>query len=379
MVQNYFFLEKKIMRVYIGATRQNDGKTVVSLGLLAALGKRVKSIGYIKPVGQQFLNIDGKKIDKDVVLMSKIYNLKDNLTDMSPVAIPRGFTENYINHPEQKELRNKVIKRFRTVARGKDVVIIEGTGHAGVGSVFDLSNAKVAKLCRSKVIMVCPGGVGRPIDEIFLNKALFDQKGVSLLGVIINKVRKDKFDKVNELVRKSLTARGIEVLGVIPFEPLLSTPTIGEILQAIGGKLLSSGKKRIGEQAGRYVIGAMPPSTAFDYFNKRYLLITPGNREDLILAAISHSLADDGTEVLLTGIIITGGILPHQNILNLIKKTGFPLIAVNDDTYTTTSKITNLSFKIKPEDRGKAIKIQAMIEKYVDIDKVFSLLQQDRR
>ncbi|HDL64317.1 MAG TPA: hypothetical protein ENH12_02890, partial [Proteobacteria bacterium] len=101
------------MRVYIGATRQNDGKTVVSLGLLAALGKRVKSIGYIKPVGQQFLNIDGKKIDKDVVLMSKIYNLKDNLTDMSPVAIPRGFTENYINHPEQKELRNKVIKRFR--------------------------------------------------------------------------------------------------------------------------------------------------------------------------------------------------------------------------------------------------------------------------
>ena len=88
------------MRVYIGATRQNDGKTVVSLGLLAALGKRVKSIGYIKPVGQQFLNIDGKKIDKDVVLMSKIYNLKDNLTDMSPVAIDRKSTRLNSSHTD---------------------------------------------------------------------------------------------------------------------------------------------------------------------------------------------------------------------------------------------------------------------------------------
>lgn len=366
------------MRVYIGATRQNDGKTVVALGLLAALGKRVKSIGYIKPVGQQFLNINGEKIDKDVVLMAGVYPLKDKLSDMSPVAIPRGFTRNYINHPDQKKHRNRIIKSFHTVARNKDIVLIEGTGHAGVGSVFDLSNAKVAKLCRSKVIMVCPGGVGRPIDEIFLNKALFDQRGVTLLGVIINKVRKDEYDKVNELVRKSLHSRRIEVLGVIPFEPLLSTPTIGEILRTIGGKLIS-GANRLSEQAGRYVIGAMPPSTAFDYFKKRYLLITPGNREDLILAAISHSLADDGTETMLSGIIITGGLLPHQNILNLIKKTGFPLIAVGDDTYTTTSKITNLRFKIKPEDREKAIKIQAMVEKYVDIDKVFSLLQQNKR
>lgn len=365
------------MRAYIGATRQNDGKTVISLGLMEALGKRVKSVGYMKPVGQQFINIRGELIDKDVVLMAEIYNLKDKLSSMSPVAIPRGFTKDYINHPDRKQLRDKIIKSFHTIARDKDIVLIEGTGHAGVGSVFDLSNAKVAKICRAKVIMVSLGGVGRPIDEILLNKAMFDQKGVEILGVIINKVRKDKFDKVNTLVRKSLHARGIEVLGVIPFVPILSTPTMGEILRAIEGRLIS-GEKRLGVQAGRYVIGAMPPSTAFDYFKKRYLLITPGNREDIILAAISHSLADDKTEALLTGIIITGKIMPHQNILNLIKKTGFPLIAVDDDTYTTTSKITNLNFKIKPEDRTKVLKIQSLVERYVDIDKIFSLLQRNK-
>ncbi len=363
------------MRVYIGATRQNDGKTVVSLGLMHALSKRVKAIGYIKPVGQQFLNIKGEMIDKDVVLMRDIYDLKDKLSDMSPVAIPRGFTEEYINHPDKKKLRNKVIKSFNNVRRGKDIVLIEGTGHSGVGSVFDLSNARVAKLCRATVIMVSLGGVGRPIDEILLNKAMFDQKGVTLLGVIINKVRKDKYEKINTLVRKSLRSRGIPVLGVIPFDPVLSTPTIGEILRVIGGKLLA-GKDRLGVQAGKYVIGAMPAAAAFDYFDQRYLLITPGNREDIILAAISHSLADDATETYLTGIIITGGILPHKNILDLVKKTGFPLMAVDDDTYTTTSKITNLNFKIKPDDVEKVQEIQALIERYVDTDKIFKLLQQ---
>ncbi|MEA3505893.1 MAG: hypothetical protein U9R36_00120, partial [Elusimicrobiota bacterium] len=73
------------------------------------------------------------------------------------------------------------------------------------------------------------------------------------------------------------------------------------------------------------------------------------------------------------------GILPHYNILNLIKKTGFPLISVEDDTYTAASKITNLRFKIKPEDLKKTLEIQKLVEKYVDIDKVFSLLQQNKR
>ncbi len=362
------------MRIYVGATRQNDGKTVLSLGLFKALSQRLNSIGYIKPVGQQYLEIDNRKIDKDVVLMSGIYNLKDELADMSPIAIPRGFTENYINRPDQEKLHNKILTSFENVSRDKELTLIEGTGHAGVGSVFDLSNAEVARLLKAKVIMVALGGVGRPIDEILLNKAMFDQKGIEILGVIINKVKKNKYDKINRLVRKSLNSRGMEVLGVIPFDPVLSSPTVGEILRSIDGELIS-GEKQLDEQSGKYVIGAMPLSTAFDYFNGRYLLITPGNREDLMLASISHALADDKSDALLTGIILTGGILPHRNILNLIKKTDFPLIQVKDDTYTTASKITNLSFKIKPEDREKAREVQALIEEYVDVDKIFNLLK----
>ena len=362
------------LKVYIAATRQHDGKTVLSLGLMHALGQRVKSIGYIKPVGQQYLVIDNCMIDKDVVLMSRIYKLKDRLVDMSPIAVPRGFTEAYIMRPRKKALWGRVTKSFANVCRDKEMVLIEGTGHAGVGGVFDLSNAEVARLLGAKVILISLGGVGRPIDEILLNKAMFDQAGVEILGVIINKVKEDKFDKINTLVRKSLNSRGMEVLGVVPFDPILSNPTVGEIIREIDGKLLW-GRHKLNEQAGRYVVGAMPLATALDYFKGKYFLITPGNREDLILAALTQSLIGDQASSVLTGIVITGGILPHRNILELVKKTEFPLILVDDDTYSATSKIVSLNFKIKAEDTTKIKETQELIEKYVDVDRIFSLLK----
>jgi len=362
------------LRLYVGATRQNDGKTIVSLGLLNALGKRFSSLGYIKPVGQRYLEIDGNKIDKDVVLMEKIYNFPDRLPDMSPVAIPSGFTEEYIRSPYQRKIQAKVKKNYEKVAQGKDLVVIEGTGHAGVGSVFDLSNAQVAHLLGAKAIIVSLGGVGKPIDEIMLNKAMFDRHGVEIIGVIINKVLQDKYKKVDGLIRRSLKARGMRVLGVIPFDPVLSIPTLREIIWAIQGELIS-GEEHIDNQAGRYVVGAMPLSTALDYFQGRYLLITPGNREDLIMASLTHALTEDQTDTDLTGIILTGGIMPHPNILRLIKKTGYPLVAVDDDTYTISSKISKLQFKIKPESTIKIRETQKLIEKYVDIDLLISLLE----
>ena len=157
------------MNVYIAATRQNDGKTIVSLGLLSALRKFVKRVGYMKPVGQQYNIIAGKKIDKDAILMQKIFGLKSNLSHMSPIAIPPGFTENYILSGKRSVLINKIRSAYKHLSRTNDFILVEGTGHAGVGSVFDMSNSDVASLLGAKVVIVSCGGVGRPIDEIMLN------------------------------------------------------------------------------------------------------------------------------------------------------------------------------------------------------------------
>ena len=118
--------------IYIAATRQNDGKTIVSLGLLNALKKRIKKISYMKPVGQSFRVIKGQKIDKDAVLMQKIFSFKDNLKKMSPIAIPPGFTEDYILRGKRSVLIKKVISSYNHLLKTNDFVLIEGTGHAGV-------------------------------------------------------------------------------------------------------------------------------------------------------------------------------------------------------------------------------------------------------
>ena len=139
-------------------------------------------IGYIKPVGQRFVEIEGMQIDEDTMLMENTFHVQVPLADMSPIAIEPEFTRRYIEHANNDFLVKRLRNSFDRTAWEKDFVIIEGSGHAGVGSVFDLSNARVAKLLGAKVVIVSGGGIGKPIDELALNKALFDQEGVEIAG-----------------------------------------------------------------------------------------------------------------------------------------------------------------------------------------------------
>src|SRR2546422_10556200 len=187
-------------RIFIAATRQNDGKTTTALGLIAALQQHYPRVGYIKPVGQRFVEIAEQKIDEDIVLMDSVYQLNCPLVDMSPIAVEPDFTRKYLQSSNNDALVKTIQKAFDRVAWEKDFVLCEGSGHAGVGSVFDLSNAQVAKILDAKVIIVTQGGIGRPIDEVSLNQALFEKEGVEIIGVIVNKVMQGKVDYVTEFV-----------------------------------------------------------------------------------------------------------------------------------------------------------------------------------
>src|SRR5437762_3243064 len=188
-------------RVFIAATRQNDGKTTTSLGLLAALQKCHPRVGYIKPVGQRFVEVAEQKIDEDTVLMDGVYKLNCPLVDMSPIAIEPDFTRKYLQSSNYEALVKKIQKAFDRVAWEKDFVLCEGSGHAGVGSVFDLSNAQVANILEAKVIIVTQGGIGRPIDEVSLNQALFEKEGVEIIVVIVDKVLGPKVEYISDFAR----------------------------------------------------------------------------------------------------------------------------------------------------------------------------------
>ena len=363
------------MRVYVAATRQNDGKTITALGLLSAIGENFHNVGYIKPVGQQVKLIDGENIDKDANLMNEVFQIGGNLPDMSPVAIPRGFTEQYILDGNPEELRRKIQQAYLRASNNKEFMVIEGTGHAGVGSVIDLSNADVAKLLHAPVVLVTCGGIGRPIDEVMLNKALFDNAGAKLIGVVINKVMPEKYEKIEKLVRLGFEKHGINVLGVVPFNPKLSSPMIRQLLEDIKGELLC-GEKGLDQTVSKILVGAMPPHSALDYFHGDELLITPGNREDLILAAMSGCVIGISKAYCVKGIILTGGIMPNKTILKLVKKTNIPIILVNDNTYETAQKLNNLIVKIRPEDVDKIQEATKLIEKYVAIEHIIKNIKE---
>jgi len=358
-------------KIFVAATRQNEGKTVVSLGLIAHFSQQWK-VGYIKPIGQRYLEEQGYKVDEDSVLIERACGINCHLRDMSPIAVEKGFTESHIRG-EKKDLPERILNSFARVSQNRDLVVIEGTGHAGVGSVFDLSNATVARLLGAKVLLVSGGGIGRAIDEIVLNKALFEKEGAELLGVVVNKVFPEKYDKINQLLRKGLEKRGIKVWGVIPFHSLLTWPTLWQILEELGGEIVCGGDE-LDRMARKMVVGAMEPHHALSYFEDESLVITPGDREDIILAAISTLMVPHEGQKRLVGMVWTGGLIPHYTILELVKKCNLPVILVEHDTYTTASKINDLTVKIRPVDREKIQAVIKLVEDYLAMEILWEML-----
>ena len=273
-------------RLFIAATQQNDGKTTISLGLFGALRRALGRIGFIKPVGQRFVDVDGHKIDEDTVLIDQTYGIYAPLEAISPIAVEPDFTRRFIQQANSDILVKRIQNSFDRAAWEKDFVIVEGTGHAGVGSVFDLSNARVAHLLGAQAILITQGGIGRPIDEVALNAALFEKEGVKLAGVILNKVLPEKYDYVVDFARRGLERLGLELIGAVPADPVLSHPTLGQVSKAVKGDFINarSSSRRL---ARRVLIGDMGTGHLLTQLTPGTLVITPGDREDVVLAAVS--------------------------------------------------------------------------------------------
>lgn len=362
-------------RIFIAATLQNEGKTTFSIGLIAALKKRFKNIGFIKPIGQRYLVEQGFKVDEDSVLVDRVFDLGRGLKlkDLSPVAVEKGFTEKYIDGKAGRNYVKDILDSFKKISQNSDVVIIEGTGHAGVGSVFDLSNAAVAKLLGSRVILIAPGGIGRPIDEVMLNKSLFDREGVELAGVVVNKVLPQKYEKVEKYVRMGFEKKGISVLGILPYQRKLDLPTVREILEEIKIRLLC-GEENLDTTVDRILIGAMVVKDALKYIVDNSLIITAFDREDIIKAVTDLHKGKNGTRRNISGLILSGGIEPPEKTMKLLEESGIPTLLSEKDTYSVASQVHSMKVKIKPEDKNKIELIIKMVHKYSDMEKIIGSL-----
>ncbi len=354
-------------RIFIAATRMNDGKTTTSLALFSALRSFTNRVGFIKPVGQRFVEVEGHQIDEDSVLLNQIFDVGIPIRAMSPIAVHHNFTRDFLDDPtvNHSELINRMCRAFDRAAFDKDYIVIEGTGHAGVGAVFNLSNADVARRLNAKVIIVASGGIGRPVDEIALNKAVFEQAGVEIIGAIINKVVPDKIEMIEKYCRIALARMDIPLLGCIPHELKLTQPNLEQIVAELNGRWLNGRETGANNRIDQVVIGAMAAKGLVEHLTQGKLIIAPGDREDIILAAVAAEGVEK--EPVIAGIILTRNVLPHPRLMEMIAKTRIPVVICADDSYVVASKVNNMTVKTQPGDEDKIPIIKDLIIKNIDL------------
>jgi len=379
-----------VRQLYLAATGQNRGKTTAALGLLNGFLERGLRTGFMKPVGQRTVIDHGQPADEDAVLMHETFGLAEPYDVMSPVHIPRGFTKAYIAGEVVDDLGARITRAQATFA-DHDVLLIEGTGHAGVGAVIGLSNATVASMLGTPTIIVSEGGVGRPIDEIVLNAALFRAHGVEVAGALVNKVDMDAQPGIAEVIARGLAPYDIPLLGTLPVRPILSNPTLDMILEGLRGEAIHRGPDLERVISG-VAIGAMEPGHMLERVGPGTLVIVPGDREDVILTLTTAHLmgpagaADpgefvgiggranlDGHESAAIGLVLTGGYRPRQAVIDAIRRADLFATLVPEDTYSVASEVHDLLVKTHPADIEKIEEIKRLVADNLDVDRILGV------
>lgn len=378
-------------QVYLAATGMNRGKTTFALGLLAAMLERGLSTGFTKPVGQRYALVGDIPADEDAILVRDTFGLDDRLEDMSPVHLPRGFTKRFIRGGVAEDLGARIVAAHGRLSARYEALLVEGTGHAGVGAVVGLSNAHVAARLGVPAIIISEGGVGRPIDEIVLNRALFAQHGVPLLGAVVNKVKVDRDPSLPETLERGLGLHGIPLLGVLPYRTILANPTLTMLIEQMHGELLHPGDD-MDRHVEHVAIGASQPRNLLAKIGPGSLLIVAGDRGDIIHAVIAANntqrainrepglwdrlrgrsrfgrVPDDPSAVLLAGLVFTGGQRPRERDLEAIRNAGIFAYMVEDEAYAVASQIHDLLVKTHSADTAKIEVIKRIVAESFDVD-----------
>ncbi|MDZ8118168.1 AAA family ATPase [Pontiella agarivorans] len=384
-------MSKKPPVVFIAGERQHAGKTVTSLGVISALSKHFapEDIGYFKPVGQEMTTLpNGQKIDKDVRIVKEFTGL--DMPDMgilSPVRVVSGVTRDYISGTNQAEITAKFEKNIRDTMESladKKIIIAEGTGHPGVGSVVGLSNARVANMIDAKILYLVGGGIGRTIDELEVDFSYFSHHKSKVAGVLFNKVLPKKLDQMKEVITEKALNRifpewspKLSVFGHMPIVKYLNNPSMQLISKSFKNHRAIKGGKCAGawHRACRKV---KIISLDFENFSPVHALRP---RDIAVLGAASHrrlkKVIDwnnaQPAEKKLGGLILTcsSDKRPDAAAEALVAESCLPTIAVMQDTAETDAMLYKCfnDTKIQLYDKMKHQKIVNLFEEHFDTEK----------
>ncbi len=335
--------------LYIATTSANSGKSIISIGLMDMLLGKTAKVGYFRPVIDDMK--DGQ-MDNHIRMMINHFEL--NLNYKNAYGFTRSEVMQLKNQGKEDEIISKIIHKYKKLEADFDFILVEGTDFSDDGSIIEWDiNVSIAKNLGIPVILLASGSK-KSLEELIGNIQIafdsFKENGVKVLMAIANKIRKEDVETVKEEIKKTLDD---EVLvDVIPLNPILANPSLKEITDELGGTVLF-GKEFLNNQAGAFSVGAMQLRNYLTHLKEGSLVITPGDRADIILGALQANISANYPSI--SGIVLTGGLMPEEPILKLIEGLSeiIPIISVKGGTYSITNKIGDINPKIYAENIEK--------------------------
>jgi len=366
----------------IAATRQHAGKTSVSMSLLHEMMQQIGPgrVGYMKPIGHKFVVVNGLKVDNDVHMARETFGLRSELRHMSPVVIDQGFTRAYLSGEiTQSYIWHKIEEAFEAMQKQYDYLIVEGTGHCGVGSVIGASNAEVAARLGLNMVLVANGGVGSTIDNLNLNRVFCQAHGVTVKGLVITKVMTPKYNMIAEMMDIITAQWGVQLIGVVPFSDRLETPSLLDLEELFDSKLLTGEQFSLAKFHHFELVTSSLRSlqSRFESYKrlKNKCFVTHATRNDIIIGIVSQADKEKDSDSFLSAVLLTGqepGNKINESVLDFIKNKQTPMLLTKCSTADTMKRLDSIKVKMNAKDLDRT---HAVINQYIPFLNISKFLE----
>ena len=352
--------------LYVSAVEAGSGKSLVSLGLAELLTPRIERLAFFRPV----IRAD-KEFDSDTELIRQRYCAGFARETMYGVTHQEA-RELYAND-RYDELLKRILVKYKRLEAESDFVLCHGTDFTGLSSAFEFDfNAHVANHLGCPVLIVVSGqdkSQAELIDALGTAREGFDNEGCSLAALFVNRVPPMHVEFLRQQAQTNW--HHAEPVYILPEHESLGRPTIGEILEGLHAEMLRGSAASLHREALDFKIAAMHLPNFLEHIGPGTLVITPGDRDDVVLASLASVHSENYAPI--AGILLTGGIQLSASILRLVdglKHVDVPMLSVADDTLAAAAKVMKTRATISPDNQRKIAAALGVFEGGVDLDQL---------
>lgn len=351
---------------FIAPTGFGVGLTSISLGLVGALERSGLKVGFFKPIAQPHAGDLGPERSSE--LIARTHGLH------SPKPLPLSHVERMLGDGQLDELLEEIISLYQQAAVGKDVVIVEGMVPTRHASYAARVNFHLAKSLDADVILVSAPedeSLTELSDRVEIQAQLFGgPKDPKVLGVILNKVRSedgiDAFAERLEDLSPLLKSGDFRLLGCIPWQDELNAPRTKDVAELLGARILNAGDYEQ-RRMMKIVLCARAVANSVQLLKPGTLVVTPGDRDDIILSACLAAM----NGVPLAGLLLCSDFAPDPRIMELCQgalASGLPVMTVSTGSYDTATHLNRLNKEIPLDDRERSEKVSDFVAGHIDHD-----------